>query len=148
VKATLLVLVVTVAALVASGHASARQLCTPSSTGTSRSFCGPAKATLKVGGKTYKFKSGSCAILAGNFTLNLGKESFAGKPKSLYFGLVVYGKKPGKYTHTIVSWQFPGKLGSNKSSTVRLAKKGVKSGTFTGKTRDDGSKDSGSFSCG
>ena len=145
-KATLLVLVVAVAALAAATHASARPACTAGATGKSRTFCGPAHATLKDGGKTYTFKGGSCATTGSMWTLNIGTITLSGTPKHKYFGITVFGKKAGKYTADVVAWQFPGKHGSLIKTTVTL--KTLKSGTFSGTNVLGGGKATGSFACG
>ncbi|HLX33092.1 MAG TPA: hypothetical protein VKR79_10055 [Gaiellaceae bacterium] len=146
-RATLIVLAVAAAALAAATHASARQACTAGSTGTSRTFCGPAKATLKDGGKTYTFKGGSCSTTSSTWTINIGTITLSGTPKHTYFGITVFGKKAGKYTTGTISWQMPGKRGSLYKSTVTLAS-GLKKGTFSGTNIIGGGTGSGSFSCG
>jgi hypothetical protein len=62
--------------VVAVGASSAAP-CTPSTSkiggDPATTFCGPATATLTVGGKTYKFKGGYCKEFNGSFTdLTLG----------------------------------------------------------------------------
>jgi hypothetical protein len=145
-RVTLLLLAVAGAALVAATHAAARPACAAGSTGTTRTFCGPASAKLKDGGKTYSFKGGSCSVEGSNWSINIGTIALSGTPKHSYFGITVFGKKPGKYTTGVVSWQFPGKHGSLYKTTVTLAS-GLKKGTFSGTDILGGGKGTGSFSC-
>ena len=147
-----LVLAGVVAALAAAGHASARQACTAgvhSSGGvTYRTFCGPAHATLKVGGKTYSFKGGSCQLTGKLMSINIGTITLPpGKPKYNYFGITVFAKKGGTYSNQAVAWQFPhGKSGSLLRTTIKLAGS-RKSGTFSGSPLTGGGKGVGSFGC-
>ena len=141
------------AALAAVGHASARQACTAgtqSSGGvTYRTFCGPAHATLKVGGKTLAFTTGSCQMSSSIFSINIGTITLPpGKPKYDYFGITVMAKKGGTYSNQSVTWQLPhGKAGSVVYATIKLAGN-RKSGTFSGQVLGTSGKGTGSFSCG
>ena len=62
-------------------------------------FCGSAKATARVGGKTFSFKGGSCLKTGKGLTLNIGAVVFGlVKQKPSYFGLDIgryYGANPG-----------------------------------------------------
>src|SRR5205807_994182 len=65
------------AALVLAGASSSRPAgCMPgvrSAGGASyRTFCGPAHATLRAGGKTFLFRGGSCLVPGNYFTINIG----------------------------------------------------------------------------
>ena len=145
-KAALLVLAACAAvALADASHASALRLtCAPGGVGT-RTFCGPAKATLKFGGKKYTFRrGGNCTTDESGLSVNLGTSTLVGKPKSAYLGITVFSKKPGAHDAT-VSWQLHGRsrsLSHGKATVVR----GLKRGTFTG-LLSHGRRASGSFTC-
>jgi hypothetical protein len=146
-RATLVVLAIAGAVLVGATHASARVACRPGITaGGGRKYCGPAKATLKDGGKKYVFnQGGNCKFLGSNFALNIGTITVVGTPKHAYFGITVFSKKAGKHS-AAVSWQLHGKTKSLSNGVVTLAR-GLKRGTFTGSNGRRGRKASGSFSC-
>ncbi len=146
-KAALLLLAVAGAALVTATQASARQACKPGDNTAGRTFCGPAKATLRVHGKKYRYnQGGNCSIDGSTWTLNIGTISLHGKPKRAYFGITVFSKKAG--THgAAVTWQRPnGTTASLLNAKVTLAR-GLKKGTFTGSINTGGGKGTGSFSC-
>src|SRR5213078_3028910 len=70
---------------------------------TVRTFCGPAKAVVKVGGKTLHFKGGKCETLSGYYTVNLGSITLPpAKPKYLYFGLTTTKHRSGTFSPTDV----------------------------------------------
>jgi hypothetical protein len=147
------VLAVALAALAGATHASARQECsagTRSSGGTTyRTFCGPAHATLEVGGKTLTFTGGSCQVSGTIFSINIGTITLPpGKPKYDYFGITVMNAtKGGLYKNQAVGWQLPhGKQGSLIRTTIALAKD-RKTGTFSGSPLTGGGKGIGHFSC-
>jgi hypothetical protein len=79
-------------------------------------WCGPAKAVVRVGGKTYRFANGLCLKTEG-FTkgskvvaINIGTQTLPpDAPKSSYFGVLIDKAKGGTYTDQAVSWQVPGK---------------------------------------
>src|SRR5205085_1798103 len=124
--------------------------CTPgvksSGSVTYRTFCGPAHATAKVGGKTFTFSGGTCAKLGGIFTVNLGTISLgAPKPKYPYFGLNVSPPQAGAHAGQLVAFSVPGKRYSLLHATVTL-KAGLRGGTFSGAVFSGGTA-SGSFSC-
>ena len=103
-----------VAALAGVNHASARaQLaCGANYVGTAKytKYCGPAKAKLTVGGKTYNAKS-----------------------KYAYVRLDSQKNSPGASKHAGYTWQLPnGKTGYGSNGKVTLTS-GLKSGSFSGK---------------
>ncbi len=143
------------AALAWTVQAPARTLCTPGvhSAGgvTYRTFCGPAHATVKAGGKTYSFKGGQCSVSSGYFTINIGTISIIapgskGKPKYTYFGLTIFAKKDGTYHDAAITWQFPGKSESIVHNTTVLGGHGSR-GTFTGRLLFAHVLGTGSFHC-
>lgn len=151
---------ITLAALVAAAVAvvgitasvaTARTSCTPGvrtvGESTVRTFCGPATATAKIGGKTFHFTGGQCAVEQGYFTVNIGAITLGSeKPKYAYLGIDVKPPKPGTHASQIVSWQTPGKRYSLLPAKVTLAA-GLHSGTFSGPVLGGGGSGSGSFHC-
>jgi len=114
---------------------------------TVRTFCGPAHATVKAGGKTFHFASGICAISRGIFTVNIGSITLGHvKPKFAYLGIDAQPPRAGTHRNQIASWQEPGKSYSILSATVVL-NGGLKSGSFSGTLLTGGGKATGSFSC-
>jgi hypothetical protein len=146
-------LVVTVAALLAvlaGTQASARPSCTPSvrTRGgvTYRTFCGPARAVVHLGGRTYVFTGGSCD--KGAFTINIGTITLPPRrPRYRYFGITVFTNRDGTFADQAVTWQLPnGRRNSLFHATVVLAG-GRSRGTFSGSTLVGNVKGSGSFHC-
>jgi hypothetical protein len=144
-RAFLVGIAVAAAALISVGHASAHSSCTRSRTPFNRTFCGPAKATLKLGNKKYYFRQGGqCSISDGLWTLGIGTVTLSGKPRKASLTITVFSKKAG--THgAAVQWQLHGQTNSLYNAKVTLAK-GLKKGTFTG-SRGGGHKVTGSFTC-
>jgi hypothetical protein len=114
-----------------------------------RTFCGPAKATVKIGGKTLSFKNGKCEKLSGYYTVNIGSITLPlAKPKYSYFGLTTTKKRGGTYSVKDVPlvWQTPGKRFALWKGSVKISSS-MKSGTFSGTTLEGSQKASGSWSC-
>jgi hypothetical protein len=140
------------AALALAGPTAARPACTPgtqSSGGVNyRTFCGPAKATLHIGGKTYTFTGGSCDNTSSAFTINIGTITLPpGKPKYRYFGITVFTGHDGTFQNQAVSWQFPNGAHNSLFHAKIVLQGGRKKGTFSGKTLADQKPGSGTFSC-
>jgi hypothetical protein len=147
----------------------ARAGCTPgpfSSNGSSGVvFCGPAKATAKVGGKTYTLSNGTCARTSKYLYLNLGTEVLSGpKQKYSYFGLLVgaypgaasgtkASPKDGTYAGGLVTIRWKGKTayilnGAGDKNVKITLKNGRTAGTFSGTTfLAPHLKVKGSFTC-
>jgi hypothetical protein len=106
-------------------------------------YCGPAKATVKTGGKTYSFSGGRCKQAVGFWTILVGKQtlppakakfpSFQGTAKIAKTKAGTYTK--GEYT---LAFQLPGKdvvisAGNPylKTGSVTVTA-GAKKGTFVG----------------
>lgn len=148
-----LALAAVLAALVVTAQAPARADCTAgvhSSGGVNyRTFCGPARATLHLGAKTYVFSGGSCDSTSDTFTINIGTITLPpGTPKYRYFGITVFTGRDGTYRNEGVAWQFPnGQRGALIRATIRLTN-GRKKGSFSGKALTGGLTGSGTFSCG
>ena len=141
-----------------------RQACTPGVKNvggvTVRTFCGPAKATVKFGSKTLHYSGGSCTKTSKYVAVNIGTVVLGQttKAKPDYFGLDV-GQVPGStakpapkdgtYTNVVLALVYGGKayFVSTTGTKVTLSdnrSKGTISGTAgfgaTGKV-------TGSFSC-
>jgi hypothetical protein len=158
-----------IAAGLTAGAAAAptRAACTPGQTTVdghnAMSFCGPAKATVKVKGKTYSFKGGSCIKTGKYVNVNIGTVVFgAAKQKQPYFSVLIgaypganagtpAAPKDGTYGGGLVVVRIQNKgwdlNGFDKDVKVTL-KKNRTAGTFTGSTHfAPRVKVTGSFSC-
>ncbi len=100
--------------------------------------CGPAKATVRVGGKTYRFSQGLCQKLFGDYTVNIGPMPFLPQPRKLsfrFFNVSLPKARTGTYKppSVNVSWMIniPGTTAHLDRGTVKLAK-GLERGTFAG----------------
>jgi hypothetical protein len=151
-----------VTAVIAAGHvvakaasplASSREACTPVvktiGGAPARVFCGPAKASAKVGSTAYRFAGGAC-LRAPGFTVNVGTLSFASSARVSYLGISLPKAKAGIYTGTQVTVSF--NVGSQRHSLVSSAGSkvvlgaGLHSGTFAGRDLL-GKAVTGSFTC-
>ena len=149
-----------VMAFVAAGHAvaraaapfsSSRAACTPAvktiGGAPARVFCGPAKATAKIGSTAYRFAGGACQRAPG-FTVNVGTLSFASSARVSYFGISLPKAKAGTYTGTQVTLSF--NVGKQRHSLVSSARvvlgPGLHSGSFAGEDLL-GRPITGSFTC-
>jgi hypothetical protein len=125
-------------------------------------YCGPAKATVKFGGKTVTFKGGSCGVASRSgikgWSLGIGKFTvLPAKPKFKYFGVAWVGPAPKAGTYKkgefVVTFFLPGKsyavVGSALGTrTMKVtATKGARKATFTGLMNGMGPPISGSWSC-
>ena len=140
-----------VATLAWTAQAPARPACTAGvqtiGGATVRTFCGPAKATLRLGARTYVFTGGECARSGNKLAVNIGTITLGPSPKSRYFGVLVSGAThDGTFPNQIVSWQFPGKGGGLAGGKVTLSG-GQTKGTFAGPVTSGGGG-SGTFTCG
>lgn len=114
-------------------------------------FCGPAKASAKVGAKTFTFSGGACQVSGVYFTLNIGAitvhRTANSKPgPSPYFGVTITPSDAGVHLGQVLTWTSGGKGYSVLGSRITL-KSGLKSGRFTGRSLD-GKKVMGTFTCG
>jgi hypothetical protein len=110
-----------------------------------RTFCGPATASVKIGGASVAYKNGMCSRSSVGFTINIGTVVLGNaKKKPEYFGITV------KATAGAHSNSAAAVVHANKSyavlGTVTL-KPGLKSGTFSGKVFGSPTKIAGSFHC-
>jgi len=161
---TLVLATVVLALATAASGAPARNACTAGESTIGgvkyETFCGPAKASVKTGGKTLTFTNGACVTTSSYFTINVGATQLlaTGKPVKAYFGLDV-GKVPGGEefggraaggdgTYANVPVSFVSSTGTKYlalGATVKLTN-GRKDGSFSGKLLTGGSA-SGTFSC-
>jgi hypothetical protein len=110
-----------------------------------RTFCGPAKATVKLGSTSVAYKQGSCSRSAAGFTINIGTVVLGNlKKKPEYFGITVKATA-GAHANSGVAVVHAGKSYA-VLGTVTL-KAGLKSGTFSGKVFGSPTKIAGTFSC-
>jgi choline dehydrogenase-like flavoprotein len=127
---------------------------------SARAFCGPAKAKVEFGSRTFAFSQGSCLKTSKYVAVNIGTvvlgQTKAKKPD--YFGLSVgsfagAGKAAGgdgKYAGGVVALEFGGKgyLVDGRTLKTTLTH-GRSRGTFTATSLliSPAVKVSGSFSC-
>jgi hypothetical protein len=169
VGAPIVLAAIAIASGLAAGAAAAptRAECTPgrSTIGghSAMTFCGPAKATVKVKGKTYTFTGGSCTKASRYVNVNIGTVVLgARKQKQPYFSILV-GSYPGANAGTPpapkdgtyggglvvvrtsnLGWDLNG---FDKDVKITL-KKNRNAGTFTGSTHFvPRIKVTGSFAC-
>jgi hypothetical protein len=164
-RATVLLVLAASAALWTAGAASSHEVgCTPgqfSSGSTSGvAFCGPAKATVKVAGKTYAVSGGACTKTSKYVNVNIGMLVLSGpKKKFSYFGLLA-GRYPGApagakatpkdgaYAGGLVSLVWKGKSYSADTNVKITLKKGRSAGSFSGVGHfTPNLKVSGTFTC-
>lgn len=159
--ARLALLALLVPLVVAVGPAAARPACTAgvkTANGvTERTFCGPAKATVHYGGKTFVFSGGECEKTSKYIAVNIGTVVLGttSKPKPNYFGLDVgqlpgsTGKaaaKDGSYPAVAFALDFGGKGYLAAGVTVVLGGNRTH-GTLTGSALGSSGKVTGTFSC-
>lgn len=109
-----------------------------------RVFCGPARATLVVAGRTFRFRSGECFRSKDFTNVNIGTYTVSGAPLGRYLR-VVGPSRDGTTRRGSVSWQLPGILDGISGAQLTLRAKGTR-GSFSGRTRS-GRPASGSFNC-
>jgi hypothetical protein len=148
---------VTIAAVVASpGAAAADAACGPHQLrgATVRTFCGSARATVVVAGKTIRIRGGACEIVNASgitaYTVNAGTYTIPrAKPRATSFSAAGSELKPGgPYTGWLVNFQTPGRQWTLRPTTtkVTIGAKG-RSGTFSGTLYEGGKTAKGSWSC-
>lgn len=133
----------------ASGAVRAADACVPGvkkiNGVSARTFCGPAKATVKMNGKTISYSGGECSKGAGLLALNIGTVVVGNlKNKPEYLGVAATAKAGAQPRQTIAVVH----AGTSRSiiGTVTL-KPGLKAGTFSGKVFGSSGVISGSFTC-
>ena len=118
-------------------------------------YCGPARATLTLGGRTVTYRGGSCRRTPKSVELNIGIAVLGDTDKSLprHCGVIVgqlYGvgtpaRRDGKYTDATIAFVEGGKRYAATSSSVVLSGSRTK-GTFTA-TLFGGKAATGTFRC-
>jgi hypothetical protein len=135
------------AAFAAPRHAAA---CTPGMKKIdgvpARTFCGPARATVRINRKTVLYTGGRCEKSPAGWSINIGTVVLgAVKTRPEYFGITV-AATPGSHANAAVAVNHAGQGLAVTGNTVTL-RPGLKSGTFTGSVFGASSPVSGSFSC-
>jgi hypothetical protein len=92
-------------------------------------YCGPATASLHIGGKSYSFKSGSCIWAGGTLILDVGTQ-VNGLPASTNDGQALLALNGTGSLAT--AYAFTGRFHLGMS-IVKLAAHGHAGGTFTGR---------------
>jgi hypothetical protein len=116
-------------------------------------YCGSAKATVHVQGKTYKFTDGLCFRVPSSFLIGVGKLTTFGTPKFKAFYLTAPATKDGTFHNQAIRYQLPGKDYTSATNKVVISGRRTR-GTFSGRLTLGpprglklGAKISGSFSC-
>jgi hypothetical protein len=112
---------------------------------SARTFCGPAKATVNVNGKTISYTGGACSTSIGLFTVNIGTAVLGSlKNAPEYLGVTAKAKAGTQSRQTIAVVH----AGKSRAiiGTVTL-RAGLTQGTFAGKTFGSTETISGSFTC-
>ena len=113
---------------------------------TARTFCGPAKATVHVNGKTISYKGGECSKSSFGWSLNIGTVLLGNlQQKPEYLGIAGTAKA-GPQTKASVAVVHAHKGLAIATATVTL-KAGLKAGTFSGKVFGEPTRVTGSFTC-
>jgi hypothetical protein len=150
-----LLLALVAGALVAPAGSSASSSCTPGVTKIggkpAHAFCGPAKAVAMVGTKKYSFTGGVCQRAGVVFSVNIGtvlvNPVANAKPGTVpYFGLTVVPAQTGVHIGQTLGWITGGKRFSVLGNRIKLTK-GLKGGSFSGKSLPGGAKVTGTFTC-
>lgn len=113
-------------------------------------YCGPAKATVKIGGTRIRFSNGSCVRGVNRaWAINVGTATVPPKtPRFKHFGITI-GKLrgPRRYRNAAIGFQWRGRTYGVTGSVVTV-RGTVRSGTFSGRL-DSGVRRvvTGSFTC-
>jgi hypothetical protein len=112
---------------------------------SARTFCGPARATVKMNGKTISYSGGNCSKSLGLFSVNIGTVVLGNlRNKPEYFGVTARAKA-GVQTRQGVSVVHAGK--SHAIIGTVTIKAGLRAGTFSGKVFGSPKIIAGSFTC-
>jgi hypothetical protein len=113
---------------------------------SARTFCGPAKATVHINGKTVFYKGGECSKSSFGWSINIGTVVLGNlRQKPEYFGITAKSTA-GTQTNGAVAVVHAGKGLAVTTSRITL-KAGLKAGTFSGKVFGAPTRVSGSFTC-
>jgi hypothetical protein len=152
--------VMTVGATTAAGPSSAADCKTKNTTYggvRARTYCGPARAVVKIGDRTLRYRGGSCmrnsvAVELGIGTLILdSRDPNRPRPRSFgisvgrIFGIGQPARHDGSYGSVMLAFVENGKRHASLDATAELSG-GRTRGTFTGRLLT-GETISGSFRC-
>jgi hypothetical protein len=124
-----------------------------------RTFCGPAKATVHIAGKTLTFKGGSCERTSKYLSLQIGTVVLGQTQKKRpdYFGIDVGAypgstSKPatrdGKYVGAVIAIDYHGTGYLLRGDTAKIVLTGGRTrGSFTATVLFGSGSGSGTFSC-
>ena len=137
------------ATVLASGAVASATACVPGVKAingiSARTFCGPAKATVKLNGRTVSYAGGACSTSIGLFSVNIGTVVLGTlKNAPEYLGVTAKAKAGTQSRQTIAVVH----AGETQAiiGTVTI-KAGLKQGTFAGKVFGSTEMLSGSFTC-
>jgi hypothetical protein len=155
--------VVAAAGAGAAPVASERGACTPGlipfGSVQARVFCGPAKAVVHVGGRTYRFRNGICERASDHVAVDIGTVviGHTTRPKPAYFGLDVgrilgNSARPaatdGRYPVVALAIDANGKgILVDVTKTTVVLSHGRTKGAITGMTLFPAKPISASFTC-
>jgi hypothetical protein len=121
-----------------------------------RVYCGPAHAEVRVSGKTYSIRNGSCFKTASTLVVNIGIATLANPlstapPRTSSFGALIAASRDGTFhagSSVGVVWTAPGHAYLFTAGSLHLADNRDR-GTFSGLFYDRSATGtaSGSFSC-
>lgn len=124
-----------------------------------RTFCGSAKATVHIGGKTLSFNGGSCERTSKYLSLQIGTVVLGQikKKKPDYFGIDVgaypgsttkAAAKDGKYVGAVIAIDYQGKGYLLRGDTADITLAGGRTrGSFTASGLLGAGSGTGTFSC-
>jgi hypothetical protein len=107
-------------------------------------YCGPARATLVVAGRTFTFRPGECFRSKDFTNVNIGTYTVGTFPVARFIR-VVGPSRDGTTRKGTVSWQLPGVLDGISGARLTLTAKGTR-GSFSGRTHS-GRRANGTFAC-
>jgi hypothetical protein len=113
-------------------------------------FCGPARATVRLGGRRYTFASGRCKVdrTARLYVVDIGVATEPpARPTSRYFSVRSKKLTPGVTTTGAVALIVNRRWYTVAPNTITLSAR-MKSGTFRGGLLFGSGTASGSWSCG
>lgn len=140
---------VALAAIPNAGAITAATACTPKQTTNGElpviKYCGPAVATVRAAGKTFRISGGTCVTQPRTFFAHIGTNAprLSGLQKLPFFSLIVDARHPSQ--GAIIGWIVDGKR-YRAAVGARVAINGRKV-TFSGRLAPEpGSTGSGAFS--
>lgn len=112
-----------------------------------RVYCGPARATLAIGGRPIAVRNGSCTRNEKLLVVNVGTIAlYRPSPRFTFFGLSILARRDGTYRKGALRYQYKGTDTQVFPVTVTLRDK-RRRGTFFGRLPRNGPRVAGSFSC-